>query len=121
MANIVPPWVISGAASLAIRMKEWQDTSIARANPPAEQSSRPPWRSSFGAKAMEWMRLSSLPQRERRRSNRASICPGASTSSGAVMLAPSSRASGSTWARAFSLSQVMASSAPASRKARAQP
>ena len=53
MANIVPPSVISGAASFAIRTNEWQETSIALANPAAEQSRSPPWRSSFGAKAME--------------------------------------------------------------------
>ena len=45
----------------------------------------------------------------------------AATSSGPVISAPSSLAKGSTWGRAFSFSQVMARSAPASRKARAQP
>jgi hypothetical protein len=50
----VPPSVISGAASFAMRTNEWQDTSIALAKPSAEQSSSPPWRSSFGAKAIEW-------------------------------------------------------------------
>ena len=63
MANIVPPSVISGAASCAMRTKEWQEMSIALAKPSAEQSSRPPRRSSSGAKAIEWTRMSSLPQR----------------------------------------------------------
>ena len=40
MANIAPPSVMSGAASFAIRTKEWQETSIALANPSAEQLRR---------------------------------------------------------------------------------
>jgi hypothetical protein len=50
---MVPPSVISGAASLAMRMNEWQETSIALAKPSAEQLSSPPCRSSFGANAVE--------------------------------------------------------------------
>ena len=95
--------------------------SIALAKPSAEQSSSPPCRSSFGANAMECTRMSSLPQRSRTRSNTASSWPGTETSSGAVIGASSSCASGSTCGRAFSFSQVMARSAPAVRKALAQP
>src|SRR5271169_584089 len=61
MANIAPPFVINGAASLAILTKEWQETSIALAKPSAEQLRRPPWRSALGAKAIEWTRMSSVP------------------------------------------------------------
>ena len=69
---------------------------MALEKPSAEQSRSPPWRSSFGAKAMECTRLSSFPHRVRMRSNTASSCPGTLTSSGAVMVAPTSLASGST-------------------------
>src|SRR5215212_1146583 len=85
MANIVPPSVMSGAASFAMRTKESQEMSIALAKPSAEQFSRPPCRSSFGAKAMEWTRMSSLPQRSRTASKTASSCPEAETSSGATI------------------------------------
>ena len=37
-----PPSVMSGAASFAMRMNEWQETSIARLKPSAEQSISPP-------------------------------------------------------------------------------
>ena len=121
MANMVPPSAISGAASRAMRTKEWQDMSIALAKPSAEQSSRPPRRSSSGAKAIECTRMSSLPQRCLIWSNTASSCPGTATSSAPVIGASSSRASGSTCGRALSFSQVTASSAPASRNALAQP
>ena len=58
-----PPSVISGAASRAMRTNEWQDTSMATPKPAAEQLSRPPCRSSLGAKAMECRAMSSRPQR----------------------------------------------------------
>ena len=38
--KIAPPLVISGSASLTMRMKEWQETSIASRNPSREQSAR---------------------------------------------------------------------------------
>ena len=54
---------MSGAASFAIRTNEWQETSMATANPSAEQSSRPPCRSCLGANAIECTRMSSRPHR----------------------------------------------------------
>ena len=59
-----------------MRTNEWQEMSIAFANPSAEHSSRPPCRSSFGAKAIEWTRMSSLPHSLAIASNTASSWPG---------------------------------------------
>jgi hypothetical protein len=53
MANIASPSLMSGAASLAMRTKEWQEMSIASRNPSEEQSNNPPCKSCRGAKAME--------------------------------------------------------------------
>jgi len=72
MANIVPPSVISGAARRAMRTNEWQETSIARLKPSAEQSRSPPCRSSFGANAIECTRMSRRPHCARTASNTAS-------------------------------------------------
>ena len=72
-----------------MRTKEWQETSIALAKPSAEQSSSPPCRSSFGAKAIECTRMSSLPQRCRIWSNTASSWPGTATLSAPVIGASS--------------------------------
>ena len=82
MAIIVPPFFISGAASRAMRTKEWHDTSIALAKPAAEQLSSPPCRSSLGAKAIECTRMSSSPQVLPISSNTASSWPSTLTSSG---------------------------------------
>ena len=60
MANIEPPSFISGAASLAMRMKEWTETSIAKAKPSAEQSTSLPLMSSFLADAIEWTTIGAL-------------------------------------------------------------
>ena len=46
-----------------MRMKEWQDTSIASRKPSREQSTTRPCRSARGAKAIEWRAKSSRPQR----------------------------------------------------------
>ncbi len=94
---------------------------MARAKPSRELSTTRPCRSLLGANAMECSTKSSWPQRCAMASNTASIWPGCSTSSGNVMAACSCCASDSTCGRALSLNQVTASSAPASRKARAQP
>ena len=71
-----------------MRTNEWHETSIAFANPSAEQLRRPPCRSSFGAKAIECTRMSSLPHCPAIASNTFSSCPGNATSSGRNMDAP---------------------------------
>jgi hypothetical protein len=62
MVRSVPPSLISGAASRAIRTKEWQDTSMAMPKPSAELSTRRPCKSLAGAKAMAWSAMSRRPQ-----------------------------------------------------------
>ena len=96
MAKSVPPSLMSGAASLAMRMNEWQEMSMARAKPSAVQSMRPPCRSPFGAQAIECTTMSSRPHSRAMRSKSASSSPGCDTSSGATIGASSFRASGST-------------------------
>ena len=96
MANIAPPFFISGAASLAMRMNEWQEMSIAFAKPSALQSSSPPCRSPLGAQAIECTRMSSSPHCLPIAANRLSSSPGVETSSGRKMGASSALASGST-------------------------
>ena len=71
--------------------------------PSRATSTTRPCSASFGENAMEWTTKSSLPQSLAMRSNTASICPGAFTSSGIRIGASSSRASGSTYFFAFSL------------------
>ena len=104
-----------------MRTNEWHDTSIAFAKPAAEQLRRPPCRSSFGANAIECTRMSSRPHWLLIASNTASSWPSTLTSSGRKSGASSARASGSTKGRAFSFRYVMATSAPSSRNALAQP
>jgi hypothetical protein len=96
MVKRVPPSFMSGSASRAMRMKEWQDTSIARRKPSREQSTTRPCRSLFGAKAMECTTKSRRPHFSLMVSNTASMAPVATTSSGRKIGASSSRASGST-------------------------
>ncbi len=79
-----------------MRMKEWQDTSIASRKPSREQSTTRPCRSARGAKAIECSAKSSRPQRCSIASNTASIWPSAWTSSGMRIGASSAAASGST-------------------------
>ena len=79
-----------------MRMKEWQETSIAVRKPSREQSTTRPWRSALGAKAIEWSAKSSRPKRRPISSNTASSWPSTWTSSGMKIGASSSRASGST-------------------------
>jgi hypothetical protein len=86
-----------------MRTNEWHDTSIATENPAAEQSRSPPCRSAFGANAIEWTRMSSLPHFAFTCSKTASSSPGLATSSGRKIEASSARAMGSTYGRAFSL------------------
>ena len=104
-----------------MRIKEWHEMSIARAKPSRELSTTRPCRSCFGANAMECSTKSRRPHCSWMAANTASIWPGCSTSSGMAIVAESERASGSTYGRAFSFSHVTASSAPRSRKMRAQP
>ena len=56
-----PPFFIKGAARRAMRTNEWQEMSIACLKPSAEQSMSGPCKSSFGAQASEWTRMSSWP------------------------------------------------------------
>ena len=86
-----------------MRTNEWQDTSMALAKPSAEQLRSPPCRSSFGAKAIEWTRMSNLPHCRVIVSNAASSWPGTLTSSGRKIGASTARASGSTYDLALSL------------------
>ena len=79
-----------------MRTNEWQEMSIACLKPSAEQSMSGPCKSSFGAQAIEWTRMSSWPHSFVILSNTASSMPGVATSSGMKIGAPSSLASGST-------------------------
>ena len=85
-----------------MRMKEWQEMSIAVRKPSREQSTTRPCRSSRGAKAIEWSTKSILPHSFSMRANTASSSPGLRRSSGIRIGASSSSASGSTWGLAFS-------------------
>ncbi|MNN79923.1 hypothetical protein D3C81_1966080 [compost metagenome] len=84
-------------------MKEWHDTSIARAKPSADELSSPPWRSAFGAKATECTMASSRPHCSVMRANSAAICASSSTFSGMKMEASTCAASGATCGCALSL------------------
>src|SRR6516165_10404754 len=99
----LPPLLISGSARWAMRMNVQQDTSMVVRKPSRDTSMTRPCSASLGEKAMECTRKSSLPHSLVMRSNTASICPGAFTSSGIIIGASSSRASGSTYFFALSL------------------
>ena len=65
MQNSVPPRSISGSASLAMRMKDQQEISMAWRKPALEQSTTRPCRSAIGANAIECRRKSRRPHRSR--------------------------------------------------------
>ena len=65
MQNSVPPRSMSGSASLAMRMKDQQEISMAWRKPALEQSTTRPCRSAIGANAIECRRKSSRPHRSR--------------------------------------------------------
>ena len=62
MVISVPPLSISGSARRAMRMNEWQETSIACRKPAASSRRRGRAGRSRGAKAIEWRTKSSRPQ-----------------------------------------------------------
>jgi hypothetical protein len=103
MVNSVPPLRISGSARCAMRMNVQHDTSMVVRKPSRDTSTTRPCSASLGENAMECTTKSSLPQSLAMRSNTASIWPSARTSSGSMIGASSSRASGSTYFFALSL------------------
>ena len=70
-----------------MRKNEWHDTSMARENPAALQSTTRPCRSSAGAKAIACSRKSNWPHSVRIRSKTASSWPGLSHIAGQQQLA----------------------------------
>ncbi|MNX64887.1 hypothetical protein D3C86_959260 [compost metagenome] len=103
MQKRVPPFAIKGSASLAMRMKDQHDTSIACRKPAREQSVTRPRRSSRGAKAIECSTKSSPPHSSAMRSKTDSSSPSFSRFSGISSDASTWRASGSTCGSALSL------------------
>jgi hypothetical protein len=103
MVNSVPPLRISGSARCAMRMNDQQETSMVVKKPSRGASTTRPCSVSLGENAMECTTKSSSPQSLAMRSKTASISPGTRTSSGIMIGASSSRASGSTYFFALSL------------------